>query len=64
METYVQIQDARKKMYIKVDDGGKFQFLKKRENIAYCKRIIFGVYDIWRKLVYEQVGVDFELAYS
>lgn len=49
METYVQIQDARKKMYIKVDDGGKFQFLKKRENIAYCKRIIFGVYDIWRK---------------
>ena len=27
-------------------------------NKIYCKRVIFGVYDIWRKLVFEQVGVD------
>lgn len=25
----------------------------------YCKRIVFGVYDIWRVLVFKQVGVDF-----
>lgn len=23
----------------------------------YCKRIIFGVYDSWRKIVFEHVGV-------
>lgn len=27
-------------------------------NASYCKRIVFGVYDIWQKMVCEQVDVD------
>lgn len=26
--------------------------------MKYCKQIIFGMYDIWRKVVLEQVGID------
>lgn len=26
--------------------------------VIYCKYIVFGVYDIWGKLVSEQLGVD------
>lgn len=28
------------------------------KTITYIERIIFGVHDIWQKIVYEKVGVD------